>query len=149
LRQNPYKPLLKTFFFDISQPPQIPTKTRLAKTLLSPTSRILPPLKSLLKSKSSSTINVVYDSGTQWVPSTRQNPDSAKSRFSTDFSDLEKISRYQGYSLLEASQSRRTPHRLKPLRWGFRNRRVCCNPMSRTQLSNNFSGFCTLNNVQL
>jgi hypothetical protein len=78
-----------------------------------------------------------------------QNPDSAKSRLSTDFSDLEKISRYQGYSLLEASQSRRTPHRLKPLRWGFRNRRVCCNPMSRTQLSNNFSGFCTLNNVQL
>ena len=55
------------FFFDISQPRQIPTKTRLAKTLLSPTSRILPPLKSLLKSKSSSTINVVYDSGTQWV----------------------------------------------------------------------------------
>jgi hypothetical protein len=92
---------------------------------------------------------VLFSCGVCRVASTRQNPDSAKSRFSTDFSDLEKISRYQGYSLLEASQSRRTPHRLKPLRWGFRNRRVCCNPMSRTQLSNNFSGFCTLNNVQL
>ena len=44
-------------------------------------------------------------SASEW--STRQNPDPAKSRLSTDFSDLKKISRYQGYTSVGRENARR------------------------------------------